>query len=1119
MDFRLLGPLEVWDHGRPLQLGGSKQRALLAILLLHANEVVSRDLLIDELWGSRPPGRAAHTLETYISRLRKTLHADAADEQPLVTRPPGYMLRLDPGQLDLHRFERLAEEGRRALATHAPQRAAAKLRQALALWRGRPLADLEFEEFARIEVERLHELRLQALEDRIEADLALGRHEAVVPELESLVAEHPLRERLRSQLMLALYRSGRQVEALQAYRESRGYFVEELGLEPGPQLRAMEQAILRQDDVLRLGEGAVATAGSPSSDEPPARDREESREPPGRRRPRGRLLVAALVGVAAIAAAAAVVPLVLIGSGGATNSSVRLAALAALRRDGTIGAQVQLPAAPTRLVAGFGSLWASSSDAHLVAEVDPTRRVVSDRIHVGSGPSGIAVGGGAVWVANTLSGTVSRIDPQTSAVVQTIPLGARPADVAVGDGSVWVAVPSAASIVQLDATTGRGVRTLHLDAPPTALAFGAGALWAASSPGRVVERIDPGRDFVTETVAVGGGPAALAFGFGSLWVTNSLDGTLSRIDPRRGAVEATIRVGNGPGSVAVDRAGVWVGNRFDGSAVLVDPSRNAVARRIRLGGRPTALAPGWAAVRAAGRTHRGGTLVLAASLPSFESLDPRFLTSLQAPQLRGMTNDGLLTFDHVGGSDGVRLVPDIALSVPAPAAGARSYSFTLRPGIRYSTGGVVRASDVRASFEHLFRGGSPGASFYSAIVGAGACTRRPTRCDLSRGIVIGRRNRVVTFRLATPDPDFLYKLALPFAYVLPADTPAHDLGSRPLPATGPYRIVSYRPGHELGLARNPSFHEWSQAAQPDGYPDRIVWKLGVAPEDAVSAIERGRVDWMLDLDALPPNRRSEVATRFAGQLHEQPLLATDFFVLNTAVPPLDDVRVRRALNEAVDRRAIVRLYGGPVAASPTCQILPPEMGGYRRYCPYRYDPADARRLVAASGTRGMRVRVWDTRQPAVAYAEGLAVVRALRRLGYRAGLKIVSEAAFQKTVGRGSTRAQVVSGGWGADYPAASDFVELKLSCREHRPQSDFNNNIGFCDPAIDRQIDRALALQVTRPTTGNAVWARIDRELVDRAVWLPTVTPKTSDFVSARVGNYQFHPLWGVLVDQLWVR
>ena len=180
-----------------------------------------RIALIDELWGERPPPSAAHTLQVYVSRLRSAFRQSGGDEGDLVTRPPGYVLRVGFGELDLQRFEHLAEEGRRALASDSPERAAERLREALALWRGDPLADLAFEPFARIDVERLEELRLAALEDRIDADLALGRHTALVPETERLVAQYPLRERLRGQLMLALYRAGRQADALTAYRETR----------------------------------------------------------------------------------------------------------------------------------------------------------------------------------------------------------------------------------------------------------------------------------------------------------------------------------------------------------------------------------------------------------------------------------------------------------------------------------------------------------------------------------------------------------------------------------------------------------------------------------------------------------------------------------------------------------------------------------------------------------------------------------------------------------------------------------------------------------------------------------------------------------------------------------
>ncbi len=247
MDFRILGPLEVCDDGRVLPLGGAKQRALLAILILHANEVVSAERLLDDLWGERQPTSGAKALHVYVSQLRKVIGDDR-----VVTRAPGYMLRVDPDELDVARFERLREQAEAAEADEAR----AILTDAMSLWRGAPLPEFAYESFAQAEIARLEELRTHALEQRIDADLALGAHAELVGELEALVREHPLRERLRGQLMLALYRSGRQAEALTAYQDARRALVEELGIEPGKSLRELHQTILRQDPALELSTAA-----------------------------------------------------------------------------------------------------------------------------------------------------------------------------------------------------------------------------------------------------------------------------------------------------------------------------------------------------------------------------------------------------------------------------------------------------------------------------------------------------------------------------------------------------------------------------------------------------------------------------------------------------------------------------------------------------------------------------------------------------------------------------------------------------------------------------------------------------------------------------------------------
>ena len=248
MEFRILGELEVGEGGRAVALAGARQRALLTNLLLHAGEVVSAERLIDDLYGARPPATAAKSLQAHISRLRKAL----GGEQRLRTRGSGYVLEVSEGELDVERFSTLLEEGRRSLAAGSADLAVAALEQALALWRGPPLADVAYAEFAQAEIARLEELHLAAVEELIDARIALGRHAEVVGELERLVGLHPLRERLRASLLLALYRSGRQAEALDAYQGARTILVEQLGIEPTRSLRDLHQAILNQEPALDL---------------------------------------------------------------------------------------------------------------------------------------------------------------------------------------------------------------------------------------------------------------------------------------------------------------------------------------------------------------------------------------------------------------------------------------------------------------------------------------------------------------------------------------------------------------------------------------------------------------------------------------------------------------------------------------------------------------------------------------------------------------------------------------------------------------------------------------------------------------------------------------------------
>jgi YVTN family beta-propeller protein len=1132
--FAILGPLEVKRGTTLVRIGGPRQRALLALLLCHANRVVSRDHLIDELLSDQPAGPAERILRVQVSRLRKALADGDAEADPrLLARPPGYVLRVTDGELDLHAFDYLAAAGRQALADGDPNRAAALLREAESLWRGRPLADLESESFARLEVQRLEALRLVVVEDRIEAELATGRHTALCSELGHLIAEHPLQERLRGQLMLALYRSGRQADALESYHAVRALLVHELAVEPGPQLRQLQLAILAQDPALDLPR-PVARPGTAPLPKVPAGPAASGQGPleaaahAGRRRRHTRWAGLAL------AAAVALALLVPLPHHATATTPVNANLLALISpTDGTVRATVPLRGPPADVAAAPGSLWVAETGAHQVVRIDPKRRAVTATIPVGTAPSRIIVGGDQVWVLDPADRTVSRIDPQADTVAQTIALDGQPSDLLLTAGSLWVADQGDGTVLRIDPATGRTQGITRTGGDPASLAAADGAVWVATDRSGTLMRIDARTGTLTSTTRVGDAPAVTGAGPAGLWVLDPLDATVSRVDPRDGAVTATVPLGGAPTAMVQSGGGVWLADRRNGMLLRLAP-RHELITRFRLGGQVRALAAAggdlWAAIDAAGPGHRGGTLTSMTSYAKIDTIDPAAGNSnnLVPSQFFGLINDGLVTLDHAAGLDGTRLVPDLALALPPPSGDGRTYTFHLRPGIRYSTGTLVRPSDVTRSFERLFQLGSSAVSYYRAISGTAACLRAPRTCDLSGGIAADDRVGTVTFHLDQPDPDFLYKLTLAYADVLPAATPGRQ-AQTPLPATGPYLISRYLPGRELLLVRNPRFQEWNAAAQPAGYADRIRIRLDLGSAQGAAAVARGEVDFMPNLGQNPGS--TGYFSQHRDQLRINPVMITGFMFLNVRTPPFNDARVRQAVNLALDRGLVVNHYGGPVAARPTCQIIPPALAGYRRYCPYTLDPAAggawhgpdlarARKLVAASGTAGMQVIVWDTVASPGAVNETLDAVATLRQLGYRASLRRLPESTYFAYTLDSRNHAQVIDGGWSADYPSADTFIG-KLACSYFAPGNGPATSDGseFCDPAVDRQITQAAALQATDPQAAAARWAQLDRQLTDRAVFLPTVTPNEVDLVSRRAGNFQYNPVWGALIDQLWVR
>jgi len=566
VEFRILGPLQVTSGDGPLPLGGPNQRALLALLILHANEAVRRELLIDEIWGESPPRTAHVSLNGYVSKLRKLLTngSGAAVE----TRPEGYSLRVEPEQLDIIRFERLVGGARESKAQGRLADAHEELTRALELWRGPPLADLTYAPFAQSEIARLEELRLAAIEDRFELELDLGRHTSVVAELEKLASQNPLRERPTALLMLALYRSGRQAEALEVYERARRVLAEELGLEPSETLRELQGRILRRDPEL----------APPLPTQRAARDRAP--------RPRwSRPLLGALV-----VTSAAVVVVIALGLGrGGHGARVAANSLGVLdpSTDRFVG-DVPVGEAPTLVAFGAGSAWIVNQRGRVVSRIDARTRRVIDNISAPSRVTGLVATAHSVWLTSSNDSRVRRIEPAYNGIDNR---STRSCDgcggaLAVGEGALWT-TDDFTTLARIDPRTGLSTRVpTELARGAHGVAAGAGAVWVA---GDGVTRIDP-----VTLLPAGWTPTgqsqAIAAGPGAVWV--SAGNKVLEINPDDNSVETSVGVGSNPSSIVVGGGAVWVANSSDGTISRVDPKTGAVVDTIRVGRSPVGLAFG-----------------------------------------------------------------------------------------------------------------------------------------------------------------------------------------------------------------------------------------------------------------------------------------------------------------------------------------------------------------------------------------------------------------------------------------------------------------------------------------------------------------------------------------------
>ncbi len=589
MEVRILGPLDVRDgEGRTVVLPAGRERSLLALLVIRHGEVVSIDRIVDALWGGTPPGTAAKAVQGYVSHLRRALEPEREPgdgDSVLVTRPPGYALRQADMAVDAVQFERLASEGRRSLEDGSAGEAARLLEDGLALWRGQALVEFAFDEFAQDEIRRLEELRLSATEDRFESLLRLGRHAEIAGQLDVLVRANPLRERLRGQLMLALYRSGRQADALQVYREGRRLLAAELGLDPGPELQRLERAILAQDQALELGDARSSTPIPPSGD--------DGSPAVSERRPR-RALVWVVAAAAAIAALA--IGLGLPFRGGdevvvVSDSVVKIDA-----ESNRIVDSIPVGGQPGQVRVLGDAVFVTSMTNKTLSRIDARTGELTTSGEYAAGP-GIAVGDDWLWVASERRDVVTRVSPRSLGEIEQIRLGGRPGDlerasVALGGGSLWVSQFAPAAVTRWNLETHLLERRYELGGAAVGeIIFGERAAWVPLFSASVLLRIDAATGSTTR-IPVGAGPTDPVMGFGSVWVTSMQQGTVWRLEPFTGQVQQVIAVGRAPFGLAVGAGSVWVTDYCGGTVARIDPETNEVVARIETGHIPRWLAVG-----------------------------------------------------------------------------------------------------------------------------------------------------------------------------------------------------------------------------------------------------------------------------------------------------------------------------------------------------------------------------------------------------------------------------------------------------------------------------------------------------------------------------------------------
>ena len=1118
---------------------GPQGRRLFAYLITEQGRPVPRDELAEALWGDQPPATWDRALSVLVSKLRVVLSECGVDGASALTGAFGcYRLELPEGSwIDVVAAAGAAQEAEDALARDdaTAARTAAGVAESLLRQSFLPGDEGSWAEQKRRE---LGEVRARALTALADSCLRTGDANEAVRWAEQAIALEPFRESGYRRLMEAHVASGNRAEGLRVYERCRRLLADELGAYPSPETDAIYRRLLEAPSQPAEAPAPTAPATAPTAQESAstavlpepvfvADEPHGSPEAGSRHRGRRRWLAA---GVAVAVAAGATVVAVVASSGGGTHPTVAANSIVALDASDSVAATVSVGARPVAMTSVADALWVANFDDQTVTRVDAASRQVVRTIPVGETPIGIAAAGdGGVWVADGAGG-LSRIDPSYNRLTSTRVLAAtEPGDpatlsarpVLAAFGSIW-AVDPAGLVARLDPRTGRRIASVDVGNLPSAIASGAGSVWVTNGADGTVTRIDAAT-LLTTTVPVGHGPAAVAVNAAGVWVADAGDDTLVRIDPATNAIAGSTEIGDGPAAILSTPTALWVANARDGTVMRLDPQYGHVKKTIHLGGTPNALAYAagqvWVSLAPAPPPPpaTGGVahFTLEADLPSY---DPALSPS---PSFFYATCANLVTYPDKPAPAGSRIVPEVAEAIPTPTDGGRTYTFTIRPGFRFSppSNEPVTAATFKTTIERVTnpRLKSPYTGAFSGIAGYHAYVT-----GKSAGLAgIVARGDTLTIRLSRPDGGFLAWLAAGAACAVPSGTPPVEIED--IPSAGPYYIASYTPHQQLVLKRNPNY----RGERPHRL-DQIVFTIGVDPAPALTDVEAGKADYAFD--GLPPDAAPKLEAEYgpgsnaAKDGHQQYFISeanvVRYLYMNTSRPLFSNVRLRRAVNYAIDRPALVAqgrrfaIANVLIAGKPTDSYLTPATIDTTDIHLYPLNGPDLRRAKRLAG-HVHAAAVLYTPNASPWLQEAQIVRRDLKPLGIDVQIKTMAFGVFYRRISRPGEPFDLAISSWGSQTTDPAEVLDT-FNSRALGFYADANY-AHLDDAAFDRKLAAASKLSGTpRYRAYSRLAVELERDVAPVAAF---TTNASRDFFSARIGCQLYQPVYGIDLAALCLR